>query len=357
MEEAYLKPRQEYVDRYDRYTVEQCRSLEGAITIDHIKKHSKEKHSESEMLRLVTAFNEMHLYFYAGERYVNKDTTIDAWMEADRKKDLLLEEVQAPREIYCNTCGKELDICSKQLETYLDKPDQVLFMFECPSGHLPRQAYYGNGERWHYEPPRCEKCATPCTQHEEDTDQLWKTVITCPSCGHVKVVEISRTNNEVVEDPNYEKDRARFCSEESGRKYARWMEDAKHVSVYMGKQREKEKNKELYDKIATIQKLTIPAVKSEISKVIESTTFTNLNFQEPEFARLVSLGFTIEDPTDRKTYDSVQDLKKLIVTALSKTNWRLMSDGISYRLGVLSGRIRVYENEEDLLKLVLASSR
>lgn len=43
---------------------------------------------------------------------------------------------------------------------------------------------------------------------------------------------------------------------------------------------------------------------------------------------------------------------KLIKTALSDTNWRLMSDGVSYRLGMLEGRLRAYEREEDLLKLV-----
>lgn len=34
------------------------------------------------------------------------------------------------------------------------------------------------------------------------------------------------------------------------------------------------------------------------------------------------------------------------------TNWRLMTDGISYRTGILTGRLRAYETEEDLLRLV-----
>lgn len=37
---------------------------------------------------------------------------------------------------------------------------------------------------------------------------------------------------------------------------------------------------------------------------------------------------------------------------LESTNWRLASDGISYRLGYLNGRLHAYENEEDLKKLV-----
>ncbi len=32
---------------------------------------------------------------------------------------------------------------------------------------------------------------------------------------------------------------------------------------------------------------------------------------------------------------------------MRETNWRLMSDGISYRLGYLNGRLRAYEGEED----------
>jgi len=45
-------------------------------------------------------------------------------------------------------------------------------------------------------------------------------------------------------------------------------------------------------------------------------------------------------------------LQKLIDKALIDTNWRLMSDGVSYRLGYLSGRLRACESEEDLKKLV-----
>jgi hypothetical protein len=30
----------------------------------------------------------------------------------------------------------------------------------------------------------------------------------------------------------------------------------------------------------------------------------------------------------------------------------VMSDGVSYRLGMLSGRIRIYEDQDDLAKLI-----
>jgi len=60
----------------------------------------------------------------------------------------------------------------------------------------------------------------------------------------------------------------------------------------------------------------------------------------------------LDSKSDRKDYDSRKTLKKLVDSALEETNWRLMSDGISYRLGYLNGRVKAYESEEDLRKLV-----
>lgn len=48
----------------------------------------------------------------------------------------------------------------------------------------------------------------------------------------------------------------------------------------------------------------------------------------------------------------IQTIQKLIKKVLADTNWRLMSEGARYRLGMLEGRLRAYEREEDLLKLV-----
>lgn len=46
------------------------------------------------------------------------------------------------------------------------------------------------------------------------------------------------------------------------------------------------------------------------------------------------------------------ELQKIMKSSLKDANWRLMSDGVSYRLGILTSRLRAYEKEEDLLKLV-----
>ncbi|OYX52999.1 hypothetical protein B7Y92_04245 [Candidatus Saccharibacteria bacterium 32-50-13] len=72
--------------------------------------------------------------------------------------------------------------------------------------------------------------------------------------------------------------------------------------------------------------------------------------------RDVYVGFScLDSKSDRKDYDSRKTLKKLVDSALEDTNWRLMTDEISYRLGYLNGRVKAYESEEDLKKLAMKS--
>lgn len=48
---------------------------------------------------------------------------------------------------------------------------------------------------------------------------------------------------------------------------------------------------------------------------------------------------------------TISKLQKLLKTALESTNWRLMSEGTSYRMGCVYGRLKGYEREEDLAEL------
>jgi hypothetical protein len=50
-------------------------------------------------------------------------------------------------------------------------------------------------------------------------------------------------------------------------------------------------------------------------------------------------------------------LEKVLNKALNGVNWKLMSDGISYRLGILSGSLKGFEAEEDLVELVKSRNK
>tara|TARA_R100000655_G_scaffold69995_1_gene108205 strand:+ start:117 stop:374 length:258 start_codon:yes stop_codon:yes gene_type:complete len=76
------------------------------------------------------------------------------------------------------------------------------------------------------------------------------------------------------------------------------------------------------------------------------------HLDKPEMGRDVYVGFScLDSKSDRNDYDSRKTLK----SALEDTNWRLMSDGISYRLVYLNGRVKAHESEEDLKKLAMKS--
>ena len=116
---------------------------------------------------------------------------------------------------------------------------------------------------------------------------------------------------------------------------------------------ERIKNKELYDKVAKIRRLTVIELEKLLAPALEKGNYIHLQLANPEIDRNVIVPFTVQDSkSGRESPTSEYDLKRLLKKALEDTNWRLMSDGVSYRLGILSGRLKGYESEEDLLKLV-----
>jgi hypothetical protein len=98
----------------------------------------------------------------------------------------------------------------------------------------------------------------------------------------------------------------------------------------------------------------IAELASLLASLLEKAGYIEFHLDKPEMGRDVFIGFScLESKSDRDDYDSRKALKKLVDNALLDTNWRLMSDGISYRLGYLNGKLRAYEREEDLKALVI----
>jgi len=191
----HLKSKQEYIDRYDKITVERCRWAEKSIHPDLVKKHTEEAKTEPELIHLAKAFNELHLYFVAGEMYSKREDTISEWMKKDEERDYLFDNTQAPKNINCLTCGREMFVSHKHLDTSLDKDDRVMFMYDCTLNHTPRRAFYDNGEEWKYEKPVCKKCSKAVDILDEDTKEAWKSTHTCQNCGHIEISAIKKTNN------------------------------------------------------------------------------------------------------------------------------------------------------------------
>jgi len=129
--------------------------------------------------------------------------------------------------------------------------------------------------------------------------------------------------------------------------------EAEQLSKLVKGWEEKEKNKELYEKLAKIKKITIIELQKLLAPALKKEEYIKLELSRPEIGKDVVIGFSIQDSkVGRGEHDSRMQLQRTIKKALENTNWRLMSEGVHYRLGILTGRLRGYELDEDLLKLI-----
>lgn len=222
MAEKNLKNFQYYADLYDAYTVEKCRRTEQLFNKPSKPVPEDSKLTKREKEGIERLARELMLHYEIGERYINRERQIREWMEADKKKDDLYESAQAPEDIRCLTCRNKLKPTFKELWSDSEKGDRVLFMYDCPNKCLPRRAFFSDGEEWRVKPTLCTQCNTPVKTETNDTGKKLITTDICSSCGYVETDEYEWSHKKDKDDfdPDFAKDRNRFClSDEEGKKY------------------------------------------------------------------------------------------------------------------------------------------
>lgn len=231
--EKRLKPHQHYIGTYDRHTVEMCRRTEQLFDKDDTPLPKTKGVSKKQAERVEAWAKEWYLHMKTGDRYLNKEKTIREWMDADRKRDELMESTEVPEGIRCLSCRNLVKPGFKQLWSDLDKPDRILFMYDCPNKCFPRRAFFSDGEEWRIKPDLCPSCDVPLDHKADDNGKKLVTTRTCPKCKYVETDEYEWTHKkEEVFDANFAKDRDRFClTDEQGREY----QDEKYSWEQLGK--------------------------------------------------------------------------------------------------------------------------
>ena len=113
--------------------------------------------------------------------------------------------------------------------------------------------------------------------------------------------------------------------------------------------KDKEVHKEAYEKAKKTKILTIAQLSDLLSKKLAKENFGGLMISSPEIGRDLVISFNVQDmKADRIKVNSKQDLKKILGDLLIDTNWHLMSEGLNYKLGILSGRLRGQDSEENI---------
>lgn len=352
MSYKHLKDEPYYSDLYDRLTIEECQRWEN-------KKYPKSLKETDEEAKLAKVKEEyfhkvvirLAIYFLTADRAAKKSETIQEWMKRDQEKDERLANAEELKGIRCLGCSSLLTDCiSRDLMDNHQGQEEVLFMFECGKCHK-RRAFWENGKEWEHK-PKCIQCRAEVVSESTKKDTTIITRYSCSHCGHVEVdtMDLSKKEEEKV-DPDFEANRKKYCiPEDEGRKIIRESQEMKEL---VDSWKERDEKKELYADIAKIQKLTIVELQTLLDPLLEKAGYTKLEFEKPDLEKDVILGFSLQDAkSGRVEYDSIHDLQKLLKEVLSPTNWRLMSDGVSYRLGFLQGRLRGVDGEEKLKALL-----
>ncbi len=350
----YLRDYVHYSELYDRITIDECECWDSEVYDAHVKSGKKFNPTKPSRRLHGGLLADLHLYFVKGERYLDKETTINEWMKRDQAKDEKLENAIEPKGVRCLHCSRPLTNCtSRDLMTNSKGNEEVVFLFECDKCHK-RRAYWENGIEWRPKPVLCEKCNSEMESSHNKKGSVVETVYHCPECHHETTFSYDLSEKEEAIDPSFEYKRKKYClSKEEGIEYSFGKQHLEAATNLMKKVEEKEENSELYDAIAKIKKLTVAELQSFLDPVIEKAGYAKLEFEKPDIQKDVVLGFGIQDAkSGRNDRESVYDLQRLLKTTLKHTNWRLMSEGVNYRLGYLQGRLKGVEGEENLRKLV-----
>lgn len=355
---TFLKGEQYYIDLYDLLTIRECLHWEENIIRQELPKLKGKKIYKKIQPPIKRLLTDLPLYYIKGENYINKQKRISEWMERDRDKQDQYDNASEPLNIHCPSCGKNMHSSLRELYDFMNEPLRELFFFEC-STCGKRKGIFDNGEEFKSREKLCDKCKYPIETSIEKKGKktIWTTK--CTNCDFKEIEEddfeewkkqrdIERKNDEEL----LNKFRTKYClSEAEGQEYV----SQKILMEHLNKTIEESKRKEAdpaYKKVKQIRKMSVVELEILLDKSLGKQKYTKLLLDKPEIGQSVIIPFTVQDSdSSRKEYDSTHELQKLIKNTLEKTNWRLMSEGTSYRLGYVYGRLKGYEREEDMAKL------
>ncbi len=363
---TYLKEREHYETLYDEITIELCRDKEEVLRKVYNEAKAKgfpeiedkSKDPEHEALRVFNMIHYFEVDLLAGERWERRSETIQEWIDGDTAKDQRVSDARLSAEPKCVHCNKTgLRIIDKDLHHQGNdyEHEDVLFTLECAACDK-RTAVWQDGTLWERISTPCPKCSQTMSETSRRAKYSITTTYTCPNCQHAykDKLDLGVKKDKEKPDPYWEEDKARFLlTDEKGQEYLKGKRNLEELAKWGREFKERQANKDLYEAVAQIQKINIGQLDSILKPSIEKAGYTELTFDKPKVGKDVYVGFScLDGKSDRAEYDSRKQLKKTVDGVLEETNWRLMSDGVSYRLGYLSGRVRAYEDEQDLIKIV-----
>lgn len=338
-----LKSDEEYVERYNR------------ITISVLKRHEASIEKAKKLLPF--AMDEPPNLGYLKIKYEfqkDKANCIEGWKSEDIALDQLIAAHIPTFPVSCHSCDQEM-----QLNTYYLKENntKVIYVYSCVNKHFPMRMFYQNGKEHFITPSKCPKCNGELLLGDKETKTSLTFTEECTTCNYTN----SRTIKLNKETKITQKDLLKYCklTEEETKLAENFIRDLQSTEDFLRWWEENEKMKSEKEEfnVDNIQTMKITDLEKELSEVILANDYTKFQFGTPDLSKFLSVQFSLQDPTSRNEKESINLLRRLIKSKTLQTNWRLMSDGITFRLGFLTGKLRAFEDEEDLIKLAKQAAK
>ena len=368
---TYLQDRSAYEKRYDSITVELCRVREELVTNTLGERPLLDGNGDADPANGYYVYSIFYFQFVeslAGERWQNREARIGEWMIEDEAKDQRLAEATPSTIPYCRSCGEDMTITDRlyhHRENGGKGKNEILFMFDC-THCSKRLAFWQDGVEWKPSQALCEECSAPVDENTKLRGKVVTTTYTCANCGHKHKSSWRLGGNDESEtpDPLYKLDRRRFCFDAAiGKKFLARKAHIEHIGelIEQGRQSTGASGAPadpVAEAVKEIKKLKVAQLADVLAKAVADSGYIEFKLGEPQIGREVAVPFScLDNRPERESYDSRMGLKMLVTKTLDGTNWRLMSDGVSHRLGYLNGRLRAYESDESLRKLVHKQAR
>lgn len=331
-----------YSYEYDRSTIEICREIE--------RRYDRSNDRDKKL----GAFRKIELYFTKGERYRLKEETIRKRKDELDNQNAKLEAAQPTSNPICLVCQNPMEMIDKEIPSF-DKKIRVLFIFICNVCHKGR-GFYDDGEEYRRSPPTCTKCNTPVDEKKTKKGNKFIWSYACINCGYRgnDIIDFDERSEIPIMDKAFPIDREKYCmSREDGEQYLSHLFNMKSLKEIEGQN--KGENAVINRAVRKIKILTIAQVEELLRPLFTENNFKSLELGKPEMYKgSMKINYNAQDTVvKRKPWDKqhLLEFKKLLEETLGETNWRPMSDGIRYTLGLLEGTIRGVSIEDDLKEM------
>ena len=341
--EKFRRTDEYYNDQYDRDTISSMKEIEREMDAAEKSFHIDPNDLKSPENN-TAYFSYRRKYLNTGVAYAReKRSVIEERMRMDDQKDRMINAQVIPSNIQCLVCGDDMQF---ELYDFLEKDTKMLMWFSCPQGHPPRRAFYGTGEEYKAPEDRCDGCGGSIQSSKKRTKTKLTFTEICKGCKKKTVIEFN-ISPKGMPPPIDETERKKYCIDFIGRR--NFEEDLQSIAD-LPKIIEGQDAKGKYE-FKNINKMNIAQLEEKLTNAIDKSGFVKIQFDKPKISRYLTVEFSVQDTQEREEAKSIKALKKLVDTTLFTTNWRLMSPGFEYRLGFLSGQLKGFSLDEDLLKI------